>query len=114
MFSTRQKRYIADAVQKILRSTEHPELPEGEIQFTLHVNGAESWSWAEIRNNGAIPQPGVNAWNEASDLATMRSPCCAAPVYIASHPSHGMTRWYECSACGQPCDPQQISQRQPC
>ena len=42
MLSVRQKREIADAVQKILRDTGHPELPEGEIQFTLHVQGAEN------------------------------------------------------------------------
>jgi hypothetical protein len=65
MFSVNQKRQIADAVQQILRDTGHPELPAGEIQFHLHVDGAESWSWADIRNNGAISNPGVNAWNEA-------------------------------------------------
>lgn len=59
-----QKRKIADAVQKILRDTNHPELPEGEIQFQLHVDGAESWSWADIRNNGDVPDPGINPWNE--------------------------------------------------
>ena len=40
MFSVRQKRGIADAVQQILRNTNHPELPEGEIQFRLIVSGA--------------------------------------------------------------------------
>lgn len=67
MFSVRQKREIADAVQKILRATNHPELPEGEISFQLHVNGAESWSWANIRNNSAVGQPNVNPWNESQD-----------------------------------------------
>lgn len=64
MFSVNQKRQIADAVQKILRDTGHPELPVGEIQFHLHVKGAESWSWADIRNNGAVAAPGINPWNE--------------------------------------------------
>lgn len=36
----------------------------GEIQFLLHVDGAESWSWADIRNNGAVSDPAVNQWNE--------------------------------------------------
>ena len=67
MFSIRQKREIADVVQKALRATGHPELPAGEIQFALHVVGAESWSWADIRNNGAITTPSVNPWNEAQD-----------------------------------------------
>ena len=67
MFSVRQKREISEAVQKILRNTNHPELPTGEIQFSLHVDGAESWSWADIRNNGAVGEPGVNPWNEKQD-----------------------------------------------
>ena len=67
MFSVQQKRDIADAVQAVLRATNHPELPEGEIQFCLQVDGAESWSWADIRNNGAVPQPSVNPWNETHD-----------------------------------------------
>lgn len=64
MFSVQQKRQIADAVQRILRETCHPELPAGEISFHLHVDGAASWSWADIRNNGAISAPTVNPWNE--------------------------------------------------
>lgn len=67
MFSVQQKREIADAVQKILRDTNHPELPKGEIQFTLNVLGKELWSWADIRNNGAVNNPEVNPWNESQD-----------------------------------------------
>jgi hypothetical protein len=64
MFSVQQKRDISEAVQKILRETNHPELPQGEIRFHLHVDGAEAWSWADIKNNGAVTNPGVNPWNE--------------------------------------------------
>jgi hypothetical protein len=67
MFSVRQKREIADKVQAILRETNHPELPAGEIRFSLHVSGAESWSWADIKNNGAVTEPGINPWNERQD-----------------------------------------------
>lgn len=42
MFSVAQKRIIADGIQKILRETNNPELPPGEIHFHLHVYGAES------------------------------------------------------------------------
>ena len=70
MFSVEQKREISDAVQKILRQTNHPELPEGEIQFTLEVRGGQSWSWASIQNNGAIESPSVNPWNESQDPHT--------------------------------------------
>jgi hypothetical protein len=67
MFSVQQKRDISDAVQKILRDTNHPELPEGEIKFELHVNGAEHWSFADIKNNGAVDHPDTNPWNEQQD-----------------------------------------------
>jgi hypothetical protein len=67
MFSVRQKRAIADAVQQILRATNHPELPAGEITFRLHVYGAEPWSWAQIDNNGAVQSAAANPWNEAQD-----------------------------------------------
>lgn len=67
MFSVRQKRVIADAIQRVLRSTGRPELPSGEIEFEIKVKGAEAWSWAVIKNNGAVPVPGVNPHNEAMD-----------------------------------------------
>lgn len=67
MFSVRQKREISDAVQKILRETNHPELPSGEIKFHLHVDGAESWSWADIKNNGSVLSPDINPFNELQD-----------------------------------------------
>ena len=70
MFSTQQKREISDAVQKILRATNHPELPAGEINFALHVDGAETWSWADILNNGVVTKFGVNPWNEMQDAAS--------------------------------------------
>jgi len=44
MFSVRQKREIAEKIQTVLRETKHPELPDGEINFHLHVDGAEPWS----------------------------------------------------------------------
>ena len=68
MFSVRQKRGIANAVQKILRDTKHPELPETEILFELKVVGAQSWSWAVIQNNGAVENPSVNPHNEMQDI----------------------------------------------
>lgn len=47
--------------------TRHPELPKDEIQFQIHIDGAESWSWADIENNGAVDNPSVNPHNEAQD-----------------------------------------------
>lgn len=67
MFSVRQKKEIANKVQEILRNTNHPELPLEEISFILHVNGAQGWSWADIKNNKAVDVPSVNSWNEQQD-----------------------------------------------
>lgn len=68
MFSISQKRQISEAVQKILRDTNHPELPKNkEIKFHLHVYGEEAWSWADIENNGAVTKPKANPWNEKQD-----------------------------------------------
>ncbi len=67
MFSLRQKREISDKIQQILRETNHPELPKGEISFNIHIDGNESWSWADIRNNGGVTDPGINPWNESMD-----------------------------------------------
>jgi len=68
MFSVRQKKEIADKIQAVLRETNHPELPDTEIQFHLHVYGAESWSYADIRNNGSVTNPTINPWNERQDV----------------------------------------------
>lgn len=73
MFSVRQKREIADKVQKVLRETKHPELPTGEIQFMLTVQGERAMSWAQIRNNGAVDNPSVNPWNEMQDRRSQGS-----------------------------------------
>jgi hypothetical protein len=68
MFSTAQKRQISDAVQKILRDTNHPELPkEGEIKFHLYVEGAEPRFWADILNNCAVSNPIPDPWSEDQD-----------------------------------------------
>ncbi len=59
MFSPLLKQEISRAVQEILQNTQHPELPQGEVSFILHVDGAEDWSWANIRNESArdVPVP---------------------------------------------------------
>jgi hypothetical protein len=67
MFSVSQKREISEKIQCILRETNHPELPQEEIQFHLHVEGKEKYSWADIKNNGVVTNPSVNPWNEKQD-----------------------------------------------
>ena len=59
MFSPKLKKEISEKVQAILQETMHDELPDGEVQFLLHVDGARGWSWANIRNGSAkdVPAP---------------------------------------------------------
>jgi hypothetical protein len=97
MFSVKQKREIAEKVQQLLRDTNHPELPEDEIRFHLHVEGDQPWSWSDIYNNGAVTNPVPNPWNEhyenpyhafdISGTVTQRT-ACGAGTGIASeiHP----------------------------
>lgn len=42
MFSPELKKEIAEYVQQLLAITNHHKLPDGEIQFLLHVDGAEN------------------------------------------------------------------------
>jgi hypothetical protein len=51
MYSHEKKMLIASAVQQILQIRKDDELPEGEINFLLHVDGEGPWSWANITNN---------------------------------------------------------------
>lgn len=61
MFTPEQKREIAIKVQHAIQQSLNAELPTGEVNFILHVDGAEEWSWANIRNISArdIPVPDV-------------------------------------------------------
>ena len=67
MFSVREKRLIADKIQELLRSTNHPELPDEEIQFEIFIRGKTNMSWAKIKNNGAVKIPDINPHNEEQD-----------------------------------------------
>jgi len=60
MFSPQTKKMISRKVQAILQELmDDDELPRGEIKFILHVDGAEDWSWANIRNESDrdVPVP---------------------------------------------------------
>ena len=70
MFSVNQKRYISAAIQKILRDTNHPELPESEIKFSIRVEGIDENSWAIIKNNDDVIKPSMNAHNKMSDKSS--------------------------------------------
>lgn len=75
MFSSQQKQEIAAKVQHAIQQTLNDKLPIGEVNFILHVDGAENWSWANIRNNSArdVPVPDVLMQNmSASNTARTR------------------------------------------
>lgn len=61
MFTSQQKREISKKVQQAIRETLNDELPDGEVNFILHVDGKEGWSWANIRNDSKRDIP-VHRW----------------------------------------------------
>ena len=56
MFEPHQKNLIAGVIEKLLLSLNHPEMPKEKPRFILHVDGAESWSWADIEPNWKIKE----------------------------------------------------------
>jgi len=67
MFSIKEKQYIAGQIEKLLLGLDHPEMPKEKPMFTLHIDGKESWSWADIKPNwtfGIDNPPQVNPFNE--------------------------------------------------
>ena len=68
MFSMEQKRKIAEELEKLLLSFNHPEMPTKKPVFLLRVEGKEAFSWADIKPNWTFDdqnKPGVNPHNEA-------------------------------------------------
>jgi hypothetical protein len=50
-------------------SLDHPEMPKEKPRFKLHVDGKESWSWADIDPNWLYENQGSppgNVFNEIS------------------------------------------------
>lgn len=68
MFSMSEKRYIAQKIEELLLGLEHPEMPTERPAFKLHVDGCESWSWADIEPNWTFEdkKPRCNPFNEIS------------------------------------------------
>lgn len=65
MFSTEEKRKIADEIEKLLLSFNHPEMPKEKPSFHLKVEGKEEWSWAIIIPNWLVgDNPDTSHWNE--------------------------------------------------
>ncbi len=69
MFSVAEKRKIAEEIEKLLLSLNHPEMPNEKPDFKIHIDGKESWSWADIEPNWKYDDanpPSVNLWNEVA------------------------------------------------
>ncbi len=66
MFSIAEKQHIANVVEQELLRLKHPEMPTQQPMFTLHVEGAESWSWADIQPNWMHHPSKQNEWNEVA------------------------------------------------
>ena len=66
MFSRIEKQRIARKIEKLLLAIDHPEMPKERPHFHLHVDGKESWSWADIKPNWEYEnkEPTVGGWNE--------------------------------------------------
>lgn len=67
MFSLKEKQHIANIIEKTLLELKHPEMPNENPKFHIRVDGAESWSFAEIDPNWTYDDknvPSVNPWNE--------------------------------------------------
>lgn len=66
MFSIKEKQKIAAAIEKVLLEIDHPEMPKEKPKFKLHVDGKESWSWADIEPNWTYEdRPATTThWNE--------------------------------------------------
>lgn len=66
MFSISEKKQISEKIEALLLSFNHPEMPTEKPSFKIHIDGKESWSWADIEPNWTYEnkEPGVNPWNE--------------------------------------------------
>ena len=51
MFNQKEKQEIAAIIETVLLSFAHPEMPDDKPTFHLHIDGKESWSWADIEPN---------------------------------------------------------------
>ena len=64
-----EKQDIAKKIEEFLLALNHPEMPNEKPKFKLHVDGKESWSWADIRPNWFFEdgkKMNTNPFNEIS------------------------------------------------
>ncbi len=68
MVSVKEKQHIAKEMERILLELKHPEMPNEKPKFKIHIEGKESWSWADIEPNWVYEKKeyGINPFNEIS------------------------------------------------
>ena len=66
MFSVAEKRKLAGLIEAALLAFAHPEMPSERPSFTLHVEGKNDWSWADIGPNWQHDPTNPNPWNEVA------------------------------------------------
>jgi hypothetical protein len=69
MFSTLEKQHLAAEIEQMLLELGHPEMPTEKPEFRLHVDGKESWSWADIEPNWKFSEASpaqTSPWNEVA------------------------------------------------
>ncbi len=102
MFTTQQKKEIAEKVQRAIRESLNEELPVGEVNFILHVDGGEDWSWANIRNSSVrdVPVPEILVQNLAHLIERAADNCLLGGKHEWRTISNGEYTKVICGKCG--------------
>ena len=69
MFSAKKKKHLANCIESLIIAMDHPEMDNNNVRFKIHIDGKESWSFADITDNNTAAERGigVNPWNESQD-----------------------------------------------
>lgn len=66
MFSTLEKKFLADTVEQAIKILNHPEIDNNNIRFLLHIEGKKWWNFTDIHQNSREPNGAPNPWNEVA------------------------------------------------
>lgn len=69
MFSIAEKQKIAAAIDAVIKEINHPEMDNVTPNWSLRVDGKESWSFANIHPNHEPAKGPANPWNELLERA---------------------------------------------
>lgn len=74
MFSLKEKQFIAAELEKIILSLKHPEMPTERPKFKLHIDGEQSWSWADIEPNWTFENRKPSKWAIIEEVSKILYP----------------------------------------